>query len=76
MIDIAEDIGRKYQKNGREMEVKAIRAMEEYGMKVKTPSSEQLEVWESFKDEITPDVIDTFLSEEIYNKVTIAIDEQ
>ena len=76
MIAIAEDIGRKYQKNGREMEVKAIRAMEEYGMKVKTPSSEQLEVWESFKDEITPDVIDTFLSEEIYNKVTTAIDEQ
>ena len=45
-------------------------------MKVKTPSLEQLEVWESFKDEITPDVIDTFLSEEIYNKVTTAIDEQ
>ena len=76
MIVIAEDIGRKYQKNGREMEIKAIRAMEEYGMKVKTPSLEELEVWESFKNEITPDVIDTFLSEEIYNKVTTAIDEQ
>ena len=45
-------------------------------MKVKIPSTDELEVWESFKDEITPDVIDTFLSEEIYNKVTTAIDEK
>ena len=76
MMVVADDIGRKYQKSGREMEIKAIDAMEEYGMKVKTPNNEELEVWESFKNEITPDVIDTFLSEEIYNKVTSAIDEQ
>tara|TARA_Y100000389_G_scaffold24070_1_gene20769 strand:+ start:3731 stop:4708 length:978 start_codon:yes stop_codon:yes gene_type:complete len=75
MIEIAQDIGKKYQKNGREMEIKAINAMEEYGMKVKTPSAEELEIWESFKNEITPDVIDTFLSEEIYEKVTSAINE-
>ena len=76
MMVVAKDIGRKYQKNGREMEIKAIDAMEQYGMKVKTPNDKELEVWESFKNEITPDVIDTFLSEEIYNKVTSAIDEQ
>jgi len=76
MMIVAKDIGRKYQKNGREMEIKAIDAMEQYGMKVKTPNDKELEVWESFKNEITPDVIDTFLSEEIYNKVTSAIDEQ
>ena len=75
MMAVAEDIGRKYQKNGREMEVKAINAMQEYGMKIKTPTDQELEVWESFKKEITPDVIDTFLSQEIYNKVTSAIDE-
>jgi TRAP-type C4-dicarboxylate transport system substrate-binding protein len=76
MMIVAKDIGRKYQKNGREMEIKAIDAMEQYGMKVKTPNDKELEAWESFKNEITPDVIDTFLSEEIYNKVTSAIDEQ
>lgn len=76
MMIVAKDIGRKYQKNGREMEIKAIDAMEQYGMKVKTPNDKELEVWESFKNEITPDVINTFLSEEIYNKVTSAIDEQ
>ena len=44
-------------------------------MKIKTPTDQELEVWESFRKEITPDVIDTFLSQEIYNKVTSAIDE-
>ena len=44
-------------------------------MKVKTPNDKELEAWELFKNEITPDVIDTFLSEEIYNKVTSAINE-
>lgn len=75
MMDIAHDIGKKYQKSGREMEKKAIDVMQQYGMKIKTPSDEEIAIWNDFKDEITPDVIDTFLSTDIYEKVTSAINE-
>ncbi len=49
--------------------------MEQNGMKIKTPTTEELQIWENFKEEIMPDVIDTFVSEEIYEKVTSAINE-
>ena len=75
MMDIAQDIGKKYQKSGREMEKKAIDVMQQYGMKIKKPSDEEIAIWNDFKDEITPDVIDTYLTNEIYEKVTSAINE-
>ncbi len=75
MMNIAQDIGKKYQKSGREMEKKAIDVMQQYGMKIKKPSDEEIAIWNDFKDEITPDVIDTYLTNEIYEKVTSAINE-
>ena len=75
MMNIAQDIGKKYQKSGREMEKKAIDVMQQYGMKIKKPSEEEIAIWNDFKDEITPDVIDTYLTNEIYEKVTSAINE-
>jgi TRAP-type C4-dicarboxylate transport system substrate-binding protein len=75
MMEIAQDIGKKYQKSGREMEKKAIDVMQQYGMKIKKPSDKEIAIWNDFKDEITPDVIDTFLSTDIYEKVTSAINE-
>ena len=75
MMDIAQDIGKKYQQTGRETEKKAIEAMKSYGMNIITPSDEEIKIWDEFKDEITPDVIDTFLSVDIYNKVVDAINE-
>ena len=75
MMDIAKDIGKKYQQTGRETEKKAIEAMKSYGMNVITPTEEEIKIWDDFKDEITPDVIDTFLSVDIYNKVVDAINE-
>ena len=75
MMEIANDIGKKYQKSGREMEKKAIEVMQEYGLKIKKPSDEEIAVWNDFKDEITPDVVETFLSTDIYEKVISAINE-
>lgn len=75
MMDIAQDIGKKYQQTGRETEKKAIEAMKSYGMNIITPTDEEIKIWDEFKDEITPDVIDTFLSVDIYNKVVDAINE-
>ncbi len=75
MMDIAQDIGKKYQKSGREMEKKAIDVMQQYGMKIKKPSDEEIAIWNDFKGEITPDVIDAYLSTDMYEKVTSAINE-
>ena len=75
MMEIAQEIGKKYQENGRATDAKAIEMMKEYGMKVKTPTDEELKIWEDFKKEIMPDVIDAYVPEEVYNKVTSAIDE-
>ena len=75
MMNIAQDIGKKYQQTGRETEKKAIEAMKSYGMNIITPTDEEIKIWDEFKDEITPDVIDTFLSVDIYNKVVDAINE-
>ena len=75
MMDIAQDIGKKYQQTGRETEKKAIEAMKSYGMNIITPTDEEIKIWDEFKEEITPDVIDTFLSVDIYNKVVDAINE-
>ena len=75
MMEIAQEISKKYQENGRATDAKAIEMMKEYGMKVKTPTDEELKIWEDFKKEIMPDVIDAYVPEEVYNKVTSAIDE-
>ena len=74
-MEIAYDIGEKYKASGRKTEAQAIKMMEEYGMKIKTPTAEELKVWEDFKEEIMPDVIETYVPEEIYKKVTSALDE-
>jgi TRAP-type C4-dicarboxylate transport system substrate-binding protein len=70
---IALDIGEKYQSTSRNLERKAIDAMKANGMNIITLSPEEHLVWDKFKDEITPDVIETFLSEEIYQKVIYSI---
>ncbi len=75
MMEIAHEIGEKYKETGRKTEAQAIKIMEENGMKITTPTAEQLKIWEDFKEEIMPDVIDTFVSEEIYEKVNSAINE-
>ena len=75
MMEIAYEIGGKYQESGRNTEAQAIETMKEYGMKVKTPTTEELKVWEEFKEEIMPDVIETYVPEEIYKKVTSALNE-
>ena len=75
MMEVAQEIGKKYQENGRKTDTQAIEMMKEYGMKVKTPTDEELKIWEDFKEEIIPDVIDTYVPKEVYDKVTSAIDE-
>ena len=75
MMEVAQEIGKKYQENGRKTDAQAIEMMKEYGMKVKTPTDEELKIWEDFKEEIIPDVIDTYVPKEVYDKVTSAIDE-
>ena len=57
------------------MEKKAIEVMQDYCLKIKKPSDEEIAVWNDFKDEITPDVVETFLSTDIYEKVISAINE-
>ncbi|MED5268956.1 MAG: TRAP transporter substrate-binding protein DctP [Candidatus Neomarinimicrobiota bacterium] len=75
MMEIAQEIGEKYKETGRRTEAQAIKIMEENGMRITTPTAEELKIWEDFKEEIMPDVIDAFVSEEIYEKVTSAINE-
>ena len=75
MMEVAQEIGKKYQENGRKTDAQAIEMMKKYGMKVKTPTDEELKIWEDFKEEIIPDVIDAYVPKEIYDKVISAIDE-
>lgn len=75
MMEVAQEIGKKYQENGRKTDAQAIEMMKKYGMKVKTPTDEELKIWEDFKEKIIPDVIDTYVPKEVYDKVTSAIDE-
>ncbi len=75
MMEVAQEIGKKYQENGRKTDTQAIEMMKEYGMKVTTPTDEELKIWEDFKEEIIPDVINTYVPKEVYDKVTSAIDE-
>ena len=49
--------------------------MKKYGMNVKTPTDEELKIWNDFKEKIMPDVIDTYVPKDIYDKVTSAINE-
>ena len=75
MMEVAQEIGKKYQENGRKTDAQAIEMMKKYGMKVKTPTDEELKIWEDFKEEIIPNVIDAYVPKEIYDKVISAIDE-
>ena len=75
MMEVAQEIGKKYQENGRKTDAQAIEMMKKYGMKIKTPTDEELKIWEDFKEEIIPDVIDAYVPKEVYDKVISAIDE-
>ena len=75
MMEMAQEIGKKYQENGRKTDAQAIEMMKKYGMNVKTPTDEELKIWNDFKEKIMPDVIDTYVPKDIYDKVTSAIDE-
>ncbi len=75
MIAISRDIGKKYQESGREMEKNALEVMQQYGLKIKKPNEEELEEWKKFKAQITPDVVNAFLTDDIYNKVISVLDE-
>jgi len=75
MMEIAQEIGKKYQENGRKTDAQAIEMMKKYGMNVKTPTDEELKIWNDFKEKIMPDVIDSYVPKDIYDKVTSAIDE-
>ena len=65
MMEIAQEIGKKYQENGRKTDAQAIEMMKKYGMNVKTPTDEELKIWNDFKEKIMPDVIDTYVPKDI-----------
>jgi len=68
MIEIANDLGRNFQKKNRYEMDKPIQIMKEYGLKVNDPSQEQLQTWKDLVIEMLPYFKGTLLDDGVYQR--------
>ena len=68
MIEIANELGRNFQKKNRHEMDKPIQIMKEYGLKVNDPSQEQLQTWKDLVIEMLPYFKGTLLDDGVYQR--------
>ena len=68
MIEIANELGRNFQKKNRHEMDKPIEIMKEYGLKVNDPSQEQLQTWKDLVIEMLPYFKGTLLDDSVYQR--------
>ena len=68
MIEIANELGRNFQKKNRHEMDKPIEIMKEYGLKVNNPSQEQLQTWKDLVIEMLPYFKGTLLDDSVYQR--------
>lgn len=70
MKSIARDIGIMHQQKTRHMDNEAIKVMQEYGLTVYKPTTEEKEHWKNYLKTWYPEIRGKYVSEEIFDKVT------
>lgn len=69
MLDIAKDIGLKQQQINRNIDAKAIETMQEYGLKVYHPSTEEIQAWRELTQTFYPDIRGSLIPAGIFDRV-------
>ena len=69
MKEITHEIGIKHQRTTRHQDEEAISVMEEYGLNVHQPTSEELAHWKNYVKPMHSELRGNYLSEEIFDKV-------
>ena len=69
MFDIAQKIGKGFQAKNRHESDKAIGVMKEYGLKVNTPTPEQVAKWMNLIEKMYPDIRGTLIDEKVFDKL-------
>jgi len=69
MLEIAQKIGDGFQKKNRYDSDKAVDVMKEYGLKVNTPTAEQVEEWKALIERMYPDIRGSLIDEKVFDKL-------
>ena len=69
MEKIARKIGDGFQNKNRHETDKAVQVMQEYGLKVNTPSSEQVDKWEALIQGMYPDIRGSLIDEKAFDRL-------
>jgi TRAP-type C4-dicarboxylate transport system substrate-binding protein len=69
MLRIAQNIGNKFQEKNRHETDKAVEVMKQYGLKVNTPTVEQVEEWKELIKQMYPDIRGTLIDEKAFDKL-------
>ncbi|MEA1882242.1 MAG: TRAP transporter substrate-binding protein DctP [Candidatus Marinimicrobia bacterium] len=69
MLKIAQNIGNQFQDKNRHETDTAVDVMKQYGLKVNTPTAEQVEEWEELIKRMYPDIRGTLIDEKAFDKL-------
>ena len=71
MMAIAKDLGDGFQAKNRYESDMAVGVMEEYGLKVNTPTPEQIDVWHQLIKDMSPDFRGTVMTEKAFDRLMV-----
>jgi len=69
MEKIAKKIGNSFQNKNRHETDKAVEVMQQYGLKVNTPTAEQVDEWEALIQGMYPDIRGSLIDEKTYDRL-------
>ncbi len=69
MVKIAQKIGKGFQDKNRHETDKAVDVMKQYGLKVNTPTDEQVAEWKAFIERMYPDIRGSLIDENAFDKL-------
>ena len=71
MMAIAKDLGDGFQAKNLYESYMAVGVMEEYGLKVNTPTPEQIDVWHQLIKDMSPDFRGTVMTEKAFDRLMV-----
>ena len=69
MEKIARKIGNGFQNQNRHETDKAVQVMQEYGLKVNTPTADQVHEWEALIQGMYPDIRGSLIDEKAFDRL-------
>ena len=69
MLSVAKSIGDGFQQKNRYESDKSVEVMEKYGLKVNTPTPEQVKIWDELINSMGPDIRGSLIEENAFDRL-------